>query len=40
LTENISYDLDGKSLEGLKLYYRYAWECGLISEPRDIIFLS
>jgi chorismate dehydratase len=40
LTENISYDLDGESLEGLKLYYRYAWECGLISETRDIIFLS
>jgi chorismate dehydratase len=40
LTENISYDLDGKCLEGLTLYYRYASECGLISEPRDIIFLS
>jgi chorismate dehydratase len=40
LTENISYDLDDESFEGLKLYYRYASECGLIPEPRDIIFLN
>ena len=39
LTENISYDLDGESLEGLRLYYQLASECGLIEGPRDIVFL-
>ena len=39
LTENISYDLDGESLEGLKLYYQLARECRLIEGPRDIVFL-
>ena len=40
LTENISYDLDGESLNGLRLYYQLANECGLIEEPRDLVFLD
>ena len=32
--ENISYDLTKEHIDGLKLYYRYAAECGFIeSEP-------
>jgi chorismate dehydratase len=38
LTENISYDLDGESLGGLKLYYELARECGLIEEARGLVF--
>ncbi|HET9530854.1 MAG TPA: menaquinone biosynthesis protein [Blastocatellia bacterium] len=38
LTENISYSLDEESLDGLRLYYRLACECGLIDEARDIEF--
>ncbi|MEK6288911.1 MAG: menaquinone biosynthesis protein [Acidobacteriota bacterium] len=39
LTEAISYDLDEKSLQGLRLYYELAGKCGLIQEARDIAFL-
>ncbi|HWP43441.1 MAG TPA: menaquinone biosynthesis protein [Blastocatellia bacterium] len=38
LTENISYDLDEESLEGLRLYYRLAHECGLTGQVRDLEF--
>lgn len=38
LTENISYDLDEASLEGLRLYYTLARDCGLIEEVRDLVF--
>jgi len=40
LTEAISYDLDQESLRGLKLYYELASECGLIEEPRALVFLD
>ena len=40
LTEAISYDLDEESLQGLRLYYELARECGLIQEARDIVFLD
>jgi len=40
LTEAISYDLDEESLQGLRLYYQLASECGLIPEARDIVFLD
>ncbi|MFY9555600.1 MAG: menaquinone biosynthesis protein [Blastocatellia bacterium] len=40
LTENISYDLDGESLEGLKLYYELASECGLIGKVNALAFLD
>ena len=39
LTENISYDLDEECLRGLRLYYELAYQCALISEPRDLVFL-
>jgi len=39
LTENISYDLDEECLRGLRLYYELAYQCGLIAEPRDLVFL-
>jgi chorismate dehydratase len=38
MTENISYDLDEESLDGLRLYYRLAHECKLIDEVRDLEF--
>jgi chorismate dehydratase len=40
LTAAISYDLDEESLQGLRLYYELASECGLIQEARDIVFLD
>ena len=40
LTEAISYDLDEDSMQGLRLYYQLASECGLIQEARDIVFLD
>lgn len=40
LTENISYDLDEESLEGLRLYYQLASECGLIGEAREMVFVD
>lgn len=38
LTENISYDLDGESLRGLRRYYELARDCGLIEEARELVF--
>ena len=40
LTENISYDLDERSLRGLGLYYDLAMECGLIETVRPLNFLA
>ena len=40
LTENISYELDEESLQGLRLYYELAFECGLIPENREIAFVD
>ncbi len=39
LTDNISYDLDEECLRGLRLYYELAYQCALIAEPRDLVFL-
>ena len=39
LTENITYDLDEGCLRGLRLYYELAYQCALIAEPRDLVFL-
>lgn len=38
LRENVNYDLDEENLEGLKLYFRLARECGLIDEERPLRF--
>jgi predicted solute-binding protein len=40
LTENISYDLDEESLDGLRLYYRLAHECGLVERVRGLEFIE
>ena len=38
--ENISYDLDGKHLEGLILFYRYCTELQLIAAEPELHFLA
>lgn len=40
LTENICYDLDEESLQGLRLYYQLAAECGLIETARELVFMD
>lgn len=40
LTENICYDLDQESLQGLNLYYQLAAEQNLIKESRELRFLG
>jgi chorismate dehydratase len=40
LTENIYYDLDAACLEGLKLFYRYASECGVLPAVSSLRFLE
>ena len=40
LTENILFDLGGAELEGLKLFYAYGTELGLIKVVPDIQFYS
>jgi chorismate dehydratase len=40
LTDNISYDLDEESIEGLRIYYEMARECGLIEGVRELVFCS
>jgi len=40
LTENIHYDLDPDCLEGLRLFYRYAEECGALSAAPALHFLD
>lgn len=48
LTLNIHYELDEPCIEGLQLFYRYAFECGALpgmpelrfAEPRDILVWS
>jgi chorismate dehydratase len=38
LTTNIHYFLDDACLDGLRLFYRYANECGLLPEVSDLRF--
>ena len=40
LTENIYYDLDSGCLEGLRLFYRYAQECGALPAAPSLRFLD
>ena len=40
LTENIHYHLDSASVEGLKLFYRYAHECGALPVAPALDFLE
>ncbi|WP_158750666.1 menaquinone biosynthetic enzyme MqnA/MqnD family protein [Acidobacterium sp. S8] len=39
LTRNIHYRLDDASIEGLRLFYRYAAECGALPATPDLRFL-
>jgi chorismate dehydratase len=38
LTENIHYYLDEPCLDGLRLFYRYAYECGVLPRVPDLHF--
>lgn len=38
LTVNIYYDLDKTCLEGLQLFYRYAFECGILPRVPELRF--
>lgn len=40
LTENIHYELDSACLEGLRLFYRYASECGALPAAPGLRFLD
>jgi chorismate dehydratase len=40
LTENIYYELDAACLEGLRLFYRYADECGALPAAPPLRFLD
>jgi chorismate dehydratase len=40
LTDNIYYDLDPACLDGLKLFYRYAEECGAMPAAPSLRFLD
>jgi chorismate dehydratase len=40
LLDNIYYYLDSACLEGLALFYRYAFECGALPEPPQLRFLE
>ena len=38
LTDNIHYDLDGESLDAVRLFYELACQCGLTGATREIVF--
>jgi chorismate dehydratase len=40
LTSNIDYSLDQENLQGLKLFYRYAAECGVLPPAPELHFLA
>jgi chorismate dehydratase len=40
LTENIHYELDAECLEGLRLFYRYAFECGAMPVAPPLRFFN
>ena len=40
LTENVDYSLDAENLEGLRLFYRYGFECGLFPGIPELAFLE
>ena len=40
LTENIHYQLDAGCLEGLRLFYRYAADAGVLPTPPDLQFVD
>ena len=40
LTENIHYSLDPACLDGMKLFFQYAQECGALPSPPQLVFLD
>jgi chorismate dehydratase len=40
LTDNIHYSLDPECLDGMKLFYRYAQECGALPSSPQLFFLD
>lgn len=40
LTRNIHYDLDEQCLQGLRLFYRYAVECGALRQVPNFTFVE
>lgn len=40
LVENVDYSLDQENLEGLRLFFRYAAECNVLSAAPEIQFLD
>jgi chorismate dehydratase len=40
LTENIHYYLDPDCLDGMNLFFRYAWECGALPQASRLNFLE
>jgi len=40
LTENIHYSLDPACLDGMKLFYQYAQECGALPSAPELFFLD
>lgn len=40
LTQNIDYSLDAENIEGLKLFFRYAAECGVLPQAPELEFLG
>jgi chorismate dehydratase len=40
LTQNIDYGLDQENLDGLRLFYRYAAECGALPHAPELEFLE
>jgi predicted solute-binding protein len=39
LTNNVNYDLDDENLLGMATYFDLAHECGLIAQPRSMLFI-
>ncbi|HEY7183736.1 MAG TPA: menaquinone biosynthesis protein [Blastocatellia bacterium] len=39
LSLNVNYDLDDENLLGMATYFELAHECGLIAQPRPILFI-
>src|SRR5215475_13780661 len=39
LSRNVNYDLDDENLLGMATYFDLAHECGLIAQPRQILFI-
>jgi chorismate dehydratase len=38
LTENVNFDLDEESIEGMRHFFKLARECGVISTERELEF--